>query len=481
MKSAVETLDETRVKLTVEVSLEELQPSLDRAYESVAQQVNIPGFRKGKVPPRIIDQRVGKGVVIEQAVNDALPGLYRDAVLESDIQPLGQPEVEVTAVPGVSEDSNELVFTAEVDVRPEITLPELSEITLTVDGVEVSEDDVQEELKTLRERYATLVSVERAAADGDFVTLDMSAKIEDEEIDTVSGVSYQIGSGNMLDGLDEALIGLSAGETTTFSSELVGGERAGESAQVTVTASAIKEQELPEVDDDFAQTASEHDTLDELTESLRTQASDGKRNSQAISARDKLIDHLIEVTEFSVPSGAVEAEVTRHLAGEGREEDTEHAEEVRTQTTDGLRRQLLLDALAEQIEVKVGQNEVLEFMLNTARQYQMDPNELIQNAAQNGQMPSFIAEVTRNKSVAVALRQVKVVDEAGEDVDLSDYIGTDEEDEQIAAAEQAAADAAQGGIPEGDEETEAVDVVEVEADSAEDAAQDSQDDDSASK
>ena len=455
MKSAVENIDQTRVKVTVEVPLSELQPSMDRAYKAVAEQVNIPGFRKGKVPPRIIDQRVGKAVVVEQAVNEALPGLYREAIVGEDLKPIGQPSVEVTGLPGLGGDSDDLVFTAEVDVRPEITLPELSEITITVDDVEVTDEDVQSELNTLREKYATLVGVERAAADGDYVTLDLSAVIGDEEIDSVSGVSYQIGSGNMLEGLDDALVGLSEGETTTFTSALVGGERAGEEAQVTVTANVIKEQELPEVDDDFAQMASEHDTVEELTESLRTQALDAKRSEQAVQARDKFIEHMLEVTDFPVPAGAVEEEVTRHLAAEGREDDTEHGDEVREETTEVMRRQLLLDVLSEQVDVQIGQNEVLEFMLNTARQYQMDPNELIKNASENGQMPAFISEVTRNKSVAVALRAVKVVDSSGQEVDLSDYIGSDEEDAQAEAEAEAQAQAA---AAEQDPATELVDV-----------------------
>ncbi|HLS26670.1 MAG TPA: trigger factor [Beutenbergiaceae bacterium] len=476
MKSAVENIDQTRVKLTVEVPLSELQPSMDRAYKAVADQVNIPGFRRGKVPPRIIDQRVGKAVVVEQAVNEALPELYREAVVGEDLKPIGQPSVEVTALPGLGGDSDDLVFTAEVEVRPEITLPDLSEITLTVDDVEVTDEDVEEELNKLRERYATLVGVERPAQDGDYVTLDLTATIDGEEVDTVSGVSYQIGSGNMLEGLDEALTGLSAEETTTFTSALVGGERAGEEAEITVTANVIKEQELPEVDDDFAQMASEHDTVEELRESLRTQAVENKRNQQAIQARDKLIEHLQEATDFPTPTGAVEEEVTRHLAAEGREDDEEHGEEVRVETTEVLRRQLLLDVLSEQVDVQVGQQEVLEFMLNTARQYQMDPNELIQNAAENGQMPAFISEVTRNKSVAVALRQVKVVDTSGEEVDLSEFIGSDEEDAQMAAAAQAAAEGAQGEAAQSATELVDVDVESTEGAAAEESAGGGEDD-----
>ncbi|WP_147916427.1 trigger factor [Ruania zhangjianzhongii] len=439
MKSAVENLEPTRAKLTVEVPLDELQPSVDHAYSHIAEQVNVPGFRKGKVPPRIIDQRVGKGAVMEHAVNDALPELYRQAISETELRPLGQPNIEVTAVPGLSEDAPDLVFTAEMDVRPDFTLPALEEITLTLDDVDVTDEDVQERLTSLRERYATLVGVERAAADGDFVTLDLRATIGEEEIDSVSGVSYQIGSGDMLDGLDEALTGLEANETTTFTAPLAGGDRAGQEAEVTVTPTAIKEQELPEVDDEFAQTASEFDTVAELDEDLRKQVSDAKENNRAVAARDQLLEHLLESTDFPLPTGVIENEVHQHLENEGRLEDDEHRAEVTEETTKALQRQLLLDTLAEQVTVNIEQNELLEFLMRTAQQYNQEPSEFIQQVSQSGQISLFVAELTRNKALAVALRQVKVVDSTGTEVDLSAYIGSDEEDAAAAAAQEAAA------------------------------------------
>lgn len=439
MKSAVENLEPTRAKLTVEVPLGELQPSVDHAYSQIASQINVPGFRKGKVPARIIDQRVGKGAVMEQAVNEAMPDLYRQAVTEAELRPLGQPEVEVTAVPGINEDAEELVFTAEVDIRPEFTLPELSEITLTLDGVDVTDEDVQERIDSLREQYATLVGVERAAADGDFVTIDLNATIGDDEVDSVSGISYQIGSGNMLEGLDEALTGQSAGETTTFTAPLAGGDRAGEDAQITVTPTAVKEQELPEVDDEFAQSASEYDTVAELRENLRTQVGDTKASDRAVDARDKLLDSLLEATDFPLPSGVIEAEVRQHLENEDRLEDQEHREEVTEETTRVLRRQLVLDELSEKVTVNLEQNELLEFLVQTAQQYGQEPSEFIQQVSQNGQINLFIAELQRNKALAVALRQVRVVDPDGEEVDLSAYVGSDEEDAAQAAAAEAAA------------------------------------------
>lgn len=448
MKSAVETLEPTKVKLTVEVTYDELRPSIAHAYEHIAEQVSVPGFRKGKVPPRIIDQRVGRPAVIEHAVNEGLGGFYAEAVRENKLRPLGQPEVEVTKVPGLvaGEEDGELHFSAEVEVRPEITVPALDSLAIEVDGIEVSDEDVAGRLDALRERFGTLVGVDAPAVEGNFVVIDLVAKIADEEVDSVSGVSYQIGSGNMLEGLDEALTGLSAGETTTFETELAGGDHAGEKAQVTVTATSVKERQLPDADDDFAQLASEFDTLAELQDDLREQAGRIKVQNQAVQARDLLVEKLVEQIEIPVPAGVVEAEVHRHLESEGRLEDDVHRAEVTELAQVALRNQILLDTLAEQLEVKVSQQELIEYLVQSSRQYGMDPNTFIQTLDQGGQIPAMVAEVARSKSIAVALRQVKVTDPSGADVDLSDFIGTDEDDaadEQDAAAQAAAvADAA---------------------------------------
>ncbi len=429
MKSAVETLEPTRVKLSVEVSYDELKPSLDAAYKQIAQQVTIPGFRKGKVPPRIIDQRVGRAAVIEQAVNESLPAFYRRAVTEAEVRPLGQPDVEVTGVPDPAAASGALTFTAEVDVRPEITIPDLASLTVTVESAEVTDDDVEARIQTLRERFGTLVGVDRPAAEGDFVVLDLTAAIEGEEIDSVSGVSYQVGSGNMLEGLDDALVGLTAGETATFTSALAGGEHAGEAALITITPSAVKRRDLPEADDDFAELASEFDTLEELREDLRAQVAETKHVQQAAQARTALIDALLAVVEFPIPAGVVEAEIDAHLESEGRLEDDEHREEVRGEATEALRNQLLIDALGESLGVSVGQDELVQFLLQMSQRYNVDPSTFIADADRAGQIPMYVAEVARSKAIAAALRKVSVVDAAGAPVDLSAVIGTDEDDD----------------------------------------------------
>ncbi len=439
MKSAVETLEPTKVRLTVEVTLDELKPSIDHAYRHIAGQITVPGFRKGKVPPRIIDQRVGRAAVMEHAVNEGLSGFYADAVRDNDLRPLAPPEVDVTAVPGLPGDDEEasdaLRFTAEVVVRPVLDLPDLSTWTVEVDGTEVTDEDVATRLDALRERFGTLVGVDRPAADGDFVALDLVAKIDDEPVDQVSGVSYRIGSGTMLDGMDEALTGLSAGETTTFETALAGGEHAGEKAQVTLTATAVKERQLPEADDEFAELASEFDTIDELRDDLRTQAGAGKGAEQASQARDRLLDRLLADVDIPVPTGLVEAEVAEHLSGEGREDDDEHRAEVTEEATTTLRRQILLDTLAEKLQVKVSQDELLQYFFSMSQQYGMDPSTFIQTMSERGQVSAVAAEVARGKSLAVALRDVKVVGPDGDTVDLSTYIGTDADDEAPAAEE----------------------------------------------
>lgn len=442
MKSAVENLEPTKVRLTVEVTYDELKPSIDHAYQHIAEQVTVPGFRKGKVPPRIIDQRVGRPAVLEHAINEGLSGFYAEAVRENQLRPMGQPDVQVTKVPGLTAapagEEGELHFTAEVEVRPEITVPALDGLSVTVDDVAVTDEDVQGRLDALRERFGSLVGVDRPAQEGDYVVLDLTATIGDEQVDQVSGVSYQIGSGNMLEGLDEALTGLSAGESTTFETALAGGERAGEQAQVSVTASAVKERQLPEADDEFAQLASEFDTLEELTADLREQAARIKASNQAVQARDLLLEQLLEATDVPVPAGVVEAEVHRHLEGEGRLEDDVHRAEVTEQAQTALRNQILLDTLAEQLEVKVAQGELIDYLVNASRQYGMDPNTFIRTLDEQGQIPAMVAEVARSKALAVALRRITVTERSGAAVDLSEFIGSDEDD---AAIEQAEAEA----------------------------------------
>ncbi|EWT00458.1 trigger factor [Intrasporangium oryzae NRRL B-24470] len=434
MKSALETLSPTRVKMTVEVPFEELKPSLDAAIKHIGEHIQVPGFRKGKIPARIIEQRVGRAAVLEEAVNNALPTFYGQALEENAVRPLGQPEITDLTVPAA--DGEDFVFVAEVDKRPEIELPDFSDIELTVDEAKVDDSDVEERLDALRARFGTLKGVERAVQDGDFVSIDLSAEIDGEDIDEVTGVSYEVGSKNMLDGLDEALVGMTAGETKTFAAPLAGGDREGQEATCTVTVGSVKERELPELDDEFAQLASEFDTLDELKADLVAKAEVDAKFAQGVAARDKLLEALLERVEVAIPESIVEAEVHSHLEGEGRLEDDEHRAEVDESTRKGLKTQLLLDAIAEKEEVQVQQQELIEFLVMSSQQYGMDPNSFAQTLDQEGQIPAMVAEVARRNALATVLEKVSVKDTAGAVIDLNEAVpGTEADEDDVDAAE----------------------------------------------
>ena len=432
MTSALEKIDATTVKLTVTLTEEDIAPTMAHAYEHVGSQVQIPGFRKGKVPPKVLEQRVGKGAIIEHAVNDGLPGWYSDAVQEQGIRPYGQPEVEVLSIPGVEDEG--LEFVAIVEVRPEVTLPAASELEIVVTPAEVSDEDIDDRLTALRERFGTLTGVDRPAAEGDFVTIDLAAVVAGEDVDAVQGTSYQVGSGNMLEGLDEVLEGLSAGEETTYEGPLAAGDHAGETATITVKVTAVKERQLPDADDDFAQLASEFDTVSELREDLRGQAARIKTNNQAMEAREKLLQALTDATDFELPKKVIEAEVHNHLANENRLEDDEHRAEVTEEAGKALRVQILLDQLADDFEIEVEQSELLDYLLNASRQYNADPADFIEQVEKAGQIPSMVAEVARSKATAYALRRATVKDEAGNAVDLTPIIGSLED--EVASEEE---------------------------------------------
>lgn len=432
MKSAVENLTPTRVKLTVDVTADELKPSIEKAYTTIGSQVQIPGFRKGKVPAKLIEQRFGRAAVIQEAVNEALPELYTNAIVENDVKVLGQPEVDITEFP--LEDGAGLSFTAEVDIRPEITLPAFDTLEVEVEPIEVSDADIDERIAELRERFGTLESVERKAKKGDFVTIDLSATIDGNEIDAVSGVSYEIGSGTMLDGLDEALTGLEAGEETTFTSPLAGGEHEGENAECTVKVESVKVRELPELDDEFAQLASSFDTIDELKADLRGEVERTKRFEQGVQARDKVLEVLLEQLDIPVPESIVTEEVTNHLEGENRLDDDEHRAEVTGSTRQQVATQLLLDEIVEKHEIQVGQDELIEYLIMSAQQYGMDPNTFAQALDAQGQVPAIMGEVARRKALATVLESATVKDTAGNVVDLNAAVDTgDDEDEAQAA------------------------------------------------
>ena len=415
MKSAVEKLSPTRVKLSIEVPFADLKPHIDGAYKSLSEKITIPGFRKGKVPSAMIDQRVGRGAVLDEAINAAIPTFYSQAAKDNDVLVIGRPTVEVTEL----KDNENFSFTIEVDIRPDIALPNFSEIKLEVDDVKVSDADIDEQVQALRTRFGTLTTVEKVVATGDFVTIDLVATKDGQDLDggTANDLSYEVGSASMIDGLDEALIGLSTGGEKSFETSLVGMAE-GEKGSVKVSVKAVKERELPPVDDAFAKLASEFETLAELKADLTTRLTRLKEMEQGAQARDLLVEKLISSVDIPLPAEIIEAEVNDHLEKEGRLEDEKHRAEVSEEVKTTITREFLLDSIVKAESVAVNESELTEYLVRAASRYGMTPDQFIKEVSQAGQVTTMVAEVARAKALAQVLGRVKVVDKSGKKVDL---------------------------------------------------------------
>ncbi|MGB3521586.1 MAG: trigger factor [Mycobacterium sp.] len=452
MKSTVEQLTPTRVRINVEVPFTELQPDFERTYKELAKQVRLPGFRPGKAPAKLIEARFGRAAVLQQVVNEALPSRYSEAVTTSDLKPLGQPDIEVTKL----DDGEQIAFTAEVDVRPDIALPDLEQLKITVDPIEVNDDEVDTQLDALRARFGTLTGVERPAAKGDFVSIDLDATVDGETVEgaATEGLSHEVGSGQLIEGLDDAIVGLSAGESKSFTTKLAAGPQAGKDAEVTVTVQSVKERELPEADDEFAQLASEYDTIGELRENLVEQVSRTKRIQQAEKVREATLETLVEQVEMPLPEAVVQAHIDNalHNALHGLDHDenkfaeslaekgssrAEFDAETRSEAEKSVKTQLLLDALGDKLEIQVGQNDLTQHLVLMARQYGLPPQQLVQFLQQNNQLPAVFADVRRGMALAAAVRAAAVSDTEGNEIDTAEFFGA-ESDEANEAADAAA-------------------------------------------
>ena len=484
MKSTIEELGPTRVRMAIEVAWGDLDHAFGEVYKELGKQVRVPGFRPGKVPNRVLDQRIGRPVVLEQVVQHAIPEVYSEVVREKQVRVLGQPEIEVTKL----EDNESLEFTAEVDVAPQLELPALDELSVTVDDVEVTDEEIDQQVDVMRERFGMLQAVERAAQDGDFVSIDLEAKLGDEVLEdgSTTGMSYEVGSGNLMEGLDDAVRGLSAEESKTFQTALLSGPNSGETADVTVTVRSVKEKELPELDDDFASTASEFDTLDELREDVRTRLARTKVLQQGAQARDKLVEHLLEAVEVPMPANLVEREIewrNRAFEGElkqagmdwdtflsmsGVESREAYDADQRKNVEEAVRTQFILDAIADAREVTVDNDDLSAQIMAQAQRNRMSPEQYAQQLQQGGNIAEFVADVRRTKTLAQLLEQTTITDASGTTVDLEalrpktvqapaeDAAGSDDADEDDdLAVEAVATEAAEGATEDSEDVTKA--------------------------
>ncbi|HET9142548.1 trigger factor [Actinophytocola sp.] len=459
MKSTVEHLSPTRVRINVEVPFDELKPNFDRAYRKLAQQIRVPGFRPGKAPAKVIESRIGRAPILDEVVNEAIPTKYMEAVTSSEVRAIGQPEFADIKI----EDGDVVAFSAEVDIRPDITIPSFGELSVSVDDLELTDEEVDEQLDELRARFGTLTGADRPAETGDFVSIDLAATVDGEEVADAqtSGLSYEVGSGNLIEGIDDAIVGASAGENRVFTTKLLAGDHAGKDAEVTVIVQTVKVRELPEPDDEFAQLASEFDTIDELRADLRERLTRVKKMQQGVQARDKVLDALLETTEVPLPEAVVNAEVesrkhdavhafdhdearfAEFLESEGKTQEDFDAD-VRADAEKSVKTQLILDSIAEAENVGVNDNELTERIIYQAQRYGISPDEYVRRAQESGQLGAIFADVRRGKALATVVRQATVTDASGNAVDLEELFGRDE---------PVAADAPEEVAPEGESET----------------------------
>ncbi len=434
MKCTVETLSPTRVRLAVEVPFDELKPSFDAAYKRIGAQVKVPGFRPGKVPGRILEQRIGRPAILDEVVNDAIPKAYDEAVRDNAVRVLGRPEIEVTKI----EDGDVVTFTAEVDVRPDLQLPPMDSLVVTVEDIAVSDEDIDEQVSALRERFATLTGIDRPAENGDYVSIDLEATVDGEPVEdgSATGLSHEVGSGQLIDGLDEALVGLSSGESSTFQTELPAGPAAGRTADVVVTVRSVKVKELPELDDEFAQLASEFDTFEELRADARTRIERVKSVGQGVQASDHLVEALIASVDVPLPDAVVTGEVdwrqhnithqleetgvtlSAYLEAEGQSEE-DFTAELRANAEKAVATQLLLDAYADQEQLGVSEEDLTQQIVTQARRYGVTPEQFAQQLSQNGQLPALMSDVRRNKALALLLDAATITDESGRPVTIA--------------------------------------------------------------
>ena len=437
MPSTVEQLSPTRVKITVEVPFADLKPSMDKAYADVAKSVNIPGFRRGKVPPMVIDQRFGRGVIIQEAFNDSWQSFYGAALTENNLSPLAQPDVEVTKL----EDGDLIEFTAEVDVRPVFELPDFTTLQAQVDALDVPDTLVESQVDVLRNRFGSRETVERAAADGDIVTIGLVASQDGEELvaGSADDLEYTIGSGKMLDGLDEAVIGLAAGESATFTSALVSGPHQGEEADIEVAVSKVQTAELPEADDEFAQEASEFDTIEELRSNISERLTRMARLEQASQARDAVLEGLLGQVEIEVPEHLLNSEIEtrrqqiteqltqagltleRYLADIGEDQtEEEFWADLEQRSEQALKAQIILDKIADERAIGVDQNDLTQHILRKAQADGVPPQQVADHLQEHPHhIEEYMLEIRRGKALAMIVEAATVTDSDGSVVPLA--------------------------------------------------------------
>lgn len=432
MQTSVERIDTHKVKLRVEVPPEEFGKDLDRAYREVAQQVRIPGFRKGKAPRKVIDVQVGREAVLGEFLEDAVPGYYREALRENDLAPIADPDLDVEQL----EEGKPFVFTATIEIRPRLKL-EASEyrgVEVERPAVEVSEEEVERMLDSLRERFAELEPVTRPARSGDYAVIDLRATIHGEEVPegTRTDYLYEVGSGELGSKLDAELEGKRAGEILKLNDRLseAAGERAGQEVSFQVLVKEVKGKKLPDLDDGFARTASEFDTLEELRGALREQIRSSKERAADAEVRDRVLQTLIDRVDVELPETLVDREIEhrvlhareraerlgvtldRLLSAQGVDELRFRAD-ARDHAVRAIKADLVLEAVARAEDIQVTAEEIGSEIAGLAASLGREPEEVARSLDRTGQVVSLAGDIIRSKALDVLVEHARIRPEGG--------------------------------------------------------------------
>jgi trigger factor len=426
LETAAETIDKDRVRLRVAVPEAALDPALRAVYRRWAQQMKVPGFRKGKVPRQLIDARVGSDVVRDEALRDALPGFYEEALQSRDLEAIAPPEVEVIEF----EEGSPLVFEATVDIRPEIELPDLAAISVDAPNAEVTDEDIDEQIDRLRDRFAELESIGREARRGDFVLIDLNAYRHEQPLEEASAPDYlyEVGSRAGPPRLDDELEGSRPGAILKFNDVLGdnAGDLAGEEVSFTVLVKEVKAKSLPSVDDEFAKTVGEFDTLAELRDDFRVRLKDVKRGLAEEELRSTVLEAVVDAAKFEAPIKLVEGEFEHRLGhleddlkkaglsmGQyAREMDSSELEiraDVRRGAARSVKAELLLEEIARAQRIEVTEEDLGREVAIAAARAQRDPQELAKQLMDRGRLGAVAADIMRRKALDHVVQNVNTI------------------------------------------------------------------------
>ncbi|HZA19752.1 MAG TPA: trigger factor [Actinomycetota bacterium] len=430
LQTTAERIEKDRVKLRVEVTEEDLKPAIAEVYRELANEMKVPGFRKGKVPRQIIDSRVGPEFVRSEALKEALPDFYREALKQEELEAITAPDIEVVEF----SKGSPIVFEATVDIRPEVVVPDLGSIEVEAPDAAVTDEDIDEQMERLRDRFAELETVGREARRGDFVLIDLKGYEGDQLVDGASAPDYlyEVGSRTGPPKLDEELEGNRPGAILKFNDSIPEGELAGRELSFTVLVKEVKAKKLPVLDDEFAKTVGEFDSLEELREDLRERLVDVKRQMVEEEIRTRVLEALIDAADLDPPEKLVEAEFDHRLhhleedlgrAGMSIAQYAQAAEQTELELRADLRRsvsrsvvaELLLEQIAREAEIEVTEEDLGRDIAVAAARSGQDPSEVAKQLAESGRLGSVAADIMRRKALDYVVEHVNIKNRPADD------------------------------------------------------------------